>query len=108
MNEKEKISIINTFLEMPDGRKRAMKLGLEKMFDEEIARIRKKLPNVSFRENSILGFDALAKQKPVILEEARAQAMRIKYGEKGETNAMYLEKYRNGEFDWYYKKYDEK
>ena len=33
--------------------------------------------------------------------------MWIKFGDKGETKEVYLEKYRNVEFDFIYKKYDE-
>ena len=81
MKKKEKKSqkeILDDLLYSPDGRKRAKKLGLEKKFDKEIERLRKKLPHVSFRERSILGFDGLAKQKPFTLEEARAQSIHIK------------------------------
>jgi hypothetical protein len=97
-------SLLESLLLLPDGRKKAEDHGLEKMFDEEIKKLRKKYPHVSFKENSILGFDALAKQKPVTLETMRVQCMWIRYGNKGETKSMYLEKYRNGEFDFIYKK----
>ena len=96
-------SLVEIFLLMPDGREKANEHGIEKKFDKEIQKLRNKLPHVSFKERTILGFDGLAKQKPVTLEEMRAQCMWLKYGKKGETKEMYLEKYRNGEFDFFYK-----
>ncbi|MBI3500985.1 MAG: hypothetical protein HY063_04260 [Bacteroidetes bacterium] len=106
-NHQNKIELVFTFLELPDGRKKAVELGLEKMFDEEIERIRKKLPVITLRELAILQSEQLAKQKPVTLEEARAQFLWIRYGTKGETKEMYLEKYKKGEFDFIYKKFDD-
>ncbi|MBI3503059.1 MAG: hypothetical protein HY063_14830 [Bacteroidetes bacterium] len=107
MDEQEKITLVRTFLELPDGRKKATEHGLEQMFDKEIERLRKKFPLITFRELAILQSEQLAKQKPVTLEEARAQFLWIRYGTKGETKEMYLEKYLKGEFDFIYKKFDE-
>ena len=60
----------------------------------------------SFQERAMLAMEELSKQPPVTLEEARAQALWIRYGKKGETKEMYLEKYRRGEFDFIYKKHN--
>ena len=107
MKSKQNISI-QTLLEMPNGRAKSKELGMEEMFEGEIQKLRKKLPNVSFWEMRILGQDGLATQSPTSLEEMRVQAMWLKFGKAGETKEMYAEKYRNGDFDFYYKKHDEK
>lgn len=43
-----------------------------------------------------------SKQPPITLEKAKAQFLRHHFGKPGETTEMYLEMYRNGEFDFYY------
>ena len=100
MKEQEKISLLEKFLLLPDGRKKSKALGLEKMFDKEIERIKNKPRlHLSFQEMSILGFDGLAKQKPVTLEEARAQAKRIhdesKYKSKEDIQKMTMDEKRS-------------
>lgn len=57
--------------------------------------LRKKLPSVSLREMNILGFDGLAKQKPVTLEEARAQAKRLHEGAIKDIHKMTLDEKRS-------------
>jgi len=79
MNKKEE-SLVRTFLEMPDGRKRAVELGLEEMFDKIIASIKNRYPKVSFAEASMLGLAQLANQRIFTLEEKREQADRLAKG----------------------------
>jgi len=59
--------------------------------------------NVSFQKRAKKVLELLSKRPPVTLEEMRAQAMWVQFHKKGETVEMYLEKYRNGDFDKYYK-----
>ena len=45
------------------------------MFDEELDKIKKRMPNISFKERSVIGLNGLSKQSPVSLEEMRAQVL---------------------------------
>jgi len=48
------------------------------------------------------------KERPVTLEEARAQTLWHQFGNKGETKEMYLERYRKGQFDFIFKNFKQK
>ena len=75
--------IIQTFLEMEimteeailNAREKTRELGLEKIFDEELDKIKKRMPNISFKERSLIGLNALSKQPSFSLEEMRAQVL---------------------------------
>lgn len=75
LSAKEAKKIVIALMLTPNGREEAKKLGLEKIFEREIQKLKRKLPLVNFRERAALGFDNLAKQPPVTLEEARAQVL---------------------------------
>lgn len=70
--------LVNEFLCMKNGRAKAREHGLEKEFDEELGKIRERLPHITFVEMTVLGFDEIAKQRPVTLEEMLEQFIRVK------------------------------
>lgn len=73
MKDKTNISI-QDLLEMSNGRAKAKELGLEKEFEMEIQKLKKKYPmTMTFHELALVQRDALAQQIPPSLDEIEEQ-----------------------------------